>query len=207
MATERRQSGCRGSSAQWADLDEEQVARAANTLNRSNPDQDTRGPCDEASEVAHTAACRVVGQATELARGRVVTPRVEPCHTVLCEELVVNANQAAGRVTERKLEEWLRPDDYVTESVEGREQDREDTQPAVEVDGFLVREPHESPQCRRARERHAEERDGDHRHQARLACSTGQGLHPLGLASTKPVGRPVLVAVRRGVVLAVSCHA
>ena len=203
MATERRQSGCRGSSAQWADLDEEQVARAANTLNRSNPDQDTRGPCDKASEVAHTAACRVVGQATELARGRVVTPRVEPCHTVLCEELVVNTNQAACC----GLKDGLRPDDDVTERVEGREQDREDTQPAVEVDGFLVREPHESPQCRRARERHAEERDGDHRHQARLACSTGQGLHPFGLASTKPVGRPVLVAVRRGVVLAVSCHA
>ena len=196
MATECRQSGYRGSSAQWADLDEEQVAGAANTFNRSNPDQDARGPCDEASEVAHTAARRVVGQAAELARGRVVAPRVEPCHTVLCEELVVNTNQAA-----------LRPDDEVTERVEGREQDREDTQPAVEVDGFLVREPHESPQCRRARERHAEERDGDHRHQARLACSTGQGLHPLGLASTKPVGRPVLVAVRRGVVLAVSCHA
>jgi hypothetical protein len=51
-------------------------------------------------------------------------------------------------MAEREFDGWLHPDDNVAESVEGREQDGEDTQPAVEVDGFLVREPHEPPQCR-----------------------------------------------------------
>mmetsp|Transcript_51755 Transcript_51755/g.166911 ORF Transcript_51755/g.166911 Transcript_51755/m.166911 type:complete len:244 (+) Transcript_51755:666-1397(+) len=88
-----------------------------------------------------------------------------------------------------------RPDDHVPERVEGGEQHREDAEPAVEADRLLVRQADESPQRRRLGEGHAEERDWDHRHLARLLCRAGERLHPLRLL----LGSMVRAVVRRAV--------